>query len=143
MLTERRHKLDDRNLGFGDDLDALSEVGSTKDRSEGVKDGDLVLTVHAVGLDDEIDITVRESTANTSKGWSASFSSKEDGDERKERREGGRREESRAHPVGRYNPVSKLPNGMTLASGHWVVTALRMRATMWVRVACSVGEGEM
>lgn len=59
MLTECRNELDDRNLGLSDDLNALSEVGSTKDGGEGVKDGDLVLPVHAVRLNDEIDISAR------------------------------------------------------------------------------------
>jgi len=69
VLTESRHELDDRNLGFGDDLNALREVGSTEDGGEGVKDGDLVLPVHAVRLDDEIDISVHGDTSNASEGW--------------------------------------------------------------------------
>lgn len=114
VLTKCRHKFDDRNFGLSDDLDALCEVGSAEDGGQGVEDGDLVLPVHAVRLDNEIDVPARRQHRNDTRASQPL--------ERRRSREKARREQgekgARAHPVGRYRPVSKLPNGITFASGH-------------------------
>lgn len=56
-LTVRGDELDDGNLGLGDDLDVLSEVGTTEDGRDSVEDGFLLLHADRIRLDDEIDIS--------------------------------------------------------------------------------------
>ena len=55
----RSHKLNNRHLRLRDDRHLVGDARPPDDVRERAQDGDFVHALHAPGLDDEVDITVR------------------------------------------------------------------------------------